>query len=71
MECLLFTVSVMSGVCSVSKQGMGKTERHPAMLCLFGQGEKLVFGAGVLTKQFHLSQIRLQATQQCERGVLQ
>lgn len=38
MECLLFTVCVMSEACSVSKQGMGKTERHPAMLCLFGRG---------------------------------
>ncbi len=38
MECLLFTVCVMSGAHSVSKQGMGKTERHPAMLYLFGGG---------------------------------
>lgn len=37
MECLLFTVCVMSGARSVSKQGMGKTERHPAMLRLFGR----------------------------------
>lgn len=70
MECLLFTVCVMSGARSVSKQGMGKTERHPAMLCLFGQGGKLVFGDGLLTKQFHLSQIRLQAAQQCQRNVV-
>lgn len=55
MECLLFTVCVMSEACSVSKQGMGKTERHQAMLRLFGQGGKLVFGEGILTKQFHLS----------------
>lgn len=72
MECLLFTVCVMSEARSVSKQGMGKTERHPAMLRLFGQGGgKLVFGDGILNKQFHLSQIRLQAAQQCERSLLQ
>lgn len=37
MECLLFTVCVMSGAHFVSKQGMGKTERHSAMLRLFGR----------------------------------
>ena len=62
MECLLFTVCVMSGALSVSKQGMGKTEGAPSnVLCLFGQGQKLAFGARILTKQFHLSKIRLQA----------
>lgn len=71
MECLLFTVCVMSEARSVSKQGMGKTERPPAMLRVFGQWGKLVFGDGILNKQFHLSQIRLQAAQQCERSLLQ
>lgn len=70
MECLLFTVCVMSGARLVSKQGMGKTERHPAMRCLFGQRGKLVFGDGILTKQFHLLQIRFQAAQQCKRSLL-
>lgn len=36
-----------------------KPERHPAMLRLFGQRGKLVFGDSFLTKQLHLSQIRL------------
>lgn len=71
MECLLFTVCVMSGARSVSKQGMGKTERHPAMLRLFGQRGELAFGDGFLTKQFHLSQIGLQAAQQCKPSLLQ
>lgn len=71
MECLLFTVCVMSGARSVSKHGMGKTERHPALQRLFGQRGKLVFGDGILTKQFHLSQIRLRAAQQCKQSLLQ
>lgn len=66
MVSLLFTVCVMSRVCSISKKGLGKTARHPAMQLLFVQRGKLVFGDGILTKQFHLSRFRLQAAQQCK-----
>lgn len=63
MGCPLFTVFVKSGAHFVSKQGMGKKEQHPAMLCLFRQKGKLVFRDGILTKQFHLFHIKLQAAQ--------
>lgn len=39
MECLLFTVCVMSGPRSVSKQGMGKTEAPSNAVFVWTEGE--------------------------------
>lgn len=73
-SCLWSVCCLLSVWClaprSTSKQGMGKTERHPAVLGLFRQGGKLVFRDEILTKQFHLSCIRLQAAQQCEWSLI-
>ena len=69
MECLLFTVCVMSGArrCLQTRPGKdGEAPSNAAFVWTGGGGS--VFGDGFLTKQFHLSLIRLQAAQQCEES---
>lgn len=83
MECLLFTACVMSECLLRLQTRPGKDKRGTQQCCVCldkterrgvkgGEEEEggagLVFGDGILTKQFHLSQIGLQAAQQCNTG---